>query len=79
VGTKTGPETCFGGSTACSPRPVKVVGGLAFRAVNVGSEYSCGLTTGDLAYCWGDNTAGQLGNGTDSSVGETRPVAVVSP
>jgi hypothetical protein len=79
VGTSAGPEECFGGTAACSSRPVKVVGGLAFRAVNVGLGYSCGLTTEDLAYCWGDNTAGQLGNGTDSSVGETRPVAVVSP
>jgi len=51
-----------------SSRPVAVAGGLRFRTVIAGggivlipSEeqedgYSCGLTTEDLAYCWGDHS-----------------------
>jgi alpha-tubulin suppressor-like RCC1 family protein len=32
--------------------------------VSVGRGYTCGLTTEDLAYCWGSNFAGALGDGT---------------
>ena len=47
---------------------------LAFRQVSAGLEHTCGVTTNDVGYCWGDNRSGQLGNGTlDAS---TRPVAV---
>lgn len=57
-----------------SPRPMAVVGGLQFRFVSAGTGFTCGLTTGDLAYCWGTNSVGQLGDGTRTS--RNRPVAV---
>lgn len=41
--------------------PVPVSGGLTFRSVSVGSAYSCGVTTSNAAYCWGNNGDGQLG------------------
>jgi hypothetical protein len=44
--------------------PTAVAGGLAFRAVSAGYLHSCGVTTGDVAYCWGHNDQGQLGDGT---------------
>jgi alpha-tubulin suppressor-like RCC1 family protein len=34
------------------------------------------VTTDDRAYCWGDNSQGQLGNGTSDSHDHPRPVAV---
>ena len=67
-----------------SAKPVPVAGGLHFRMVVAGggiilipSEqqeggFSCGITTGDLAYCWGDNTNGVLGTSRASAT----PVAV---
>jgi alpha-tubulin suppressor-like RCC1 family protein len=82
-GTGTGPETCFG--SPCNPRPVQVVGGLAFRSVDLGVNHACGLATSKAVYCWGDNAVGQLGAGTDIGPEEcgvpcsTRPVAVVPP
>jgi alpha-tubulin suppressor-like RCC1 family protein len=61
-GTSTGPEIC--GDLPCSTRPVRVVGRWAFHAVSVGSGHTCALTTKDVAYCWGHDFYGQLGNGT---------------
>jgi alpha-tubulin suppressor-like RCC1 family protein len=52
-------------------RPVAVAGGLSFRHVVANSSqqvsgqgYSCGVTRANLAYCWGGNRYGRLGNGT---------------
>ena len=41
-------------------------------------SHSCGLTTARAAYCWGSNSSGKLGNGTDpgSVVTSNLPVAV---
>jgi len=39
-------------------------GGIAFSAVSVGAKHSCGVTASAVAYCWGDNAYGQLGNGS---------------
>jgi alpha-tubulin suppressor-like RCC1 family protein len=59
--------------------PVPVAGGLHFGGVttNVNGFYTCGLTTGKRAYCWGDNSIGQGGNGTTTL--SLTPVAAVGP
>ncbi len=48
---------------------------LVFASVSAGYSYSCGVTTGGAAYCWGSNAYGQLGNG--STTPSTTPTAVV--
>jgi alpha-tubulin suppressor-like RCC1 family protein len=48
---------------------------LVFREVSAGGSHTCGVTTDDRAYCWGDNRGGQLGDGTFAR--RLRPVAVV--
>jgi alpha-tubulin suppressor-like RCC1 family protein len=82
-GTSTGPELCIGG-TPCATRPIPVVGGLAFAAVDGGETHACGVTTGGTAYCWGSSSSGKLGNGSvdapnDCLIGRcsTRPLPVV--
>jgi alpha-tubulin suppressor-like RCC1 family protein len=41
-----------------------VAGGLHFLRVSAGSSHTCGITTANRAYCWGDNQDGELGDGT---------------
>jgi alpha-tubulin suppressor-like RCC1 family protein len=51
---------------------------LAFVQVSAGTFHTCGVTRDGLAYCWGGNDKGQLGNGTSRiNVGYTSPVAVI--
>jgi alpha-tubulin suppressor-like RCC1 family protein len=56
---------------------------LVFRQISVGFFHSCGVTIDDRAYCWGENSQGQLGTGTPTGsqvcqgfACEPRPVAV---
>ena len=55
--------------------PTPVSGGITFASIGAGGYFSCGVAVGGAAYCWGENSSGQLGNGTTSS--STVPVAVV--
>ena len=52
------------GSTTGSAVPVAVSGSLSFMGLAAGSFHTCGFTNAGAAYCWGDNSAGQLGRGT---------------
>jgi alpha-tubulin suppressor-like RCC1 family protein len=83
-GTTTGPDTCCpetgdGGVCAsppapCSMAPIAVGSITSAIAVSVGTESACALLAGGTVQCWGDNTYGQLGDGTATS--SSIPVAV---
>jgi alpha-tubulin suppressor-like RCC1 family protein len=47
---------------------------LTLHLVTASSSFSCGVTTGDRAYCWGNNFYRQVGDGTTSD--RLIPVAV---
>ncbi|MFK7992267.1 MAG: MopE-related protein [Sandaracinaceae bacterium] len=47
-----GGESCLGGSC------------LAPRQVVTGTDFTCALMTDSTVYCWGDDSVGQLGQGT---------------
>lgn len=59
---------------ACGDGPTRPGAGLAFTSVEVGEDHTCGVTERDLAFCWGLNLRGQLGDG--SGADRARPTAV---
>jgi alpha-tubulin suppressor-like RCC1 family protein len=63
------------GTTTNRLTPVAVAGGLRFRQVSAGENFhTCGVTTANVAYCWGRNFSGLLGDGTTAN--HPTPVAV---
>lgn len=52
----------FEGQGCSLPTPVS--GHLSFITLSVGGTTACGLVEGGAAYCWGNGTLGQLGDGT---------------
>jgi len=44
---------------------VPVSGGIAFRSLSAGAEHTCGVDTDGGAWCWGRNSDGQLGSGSE--------------
>lgn len=66
----------LGDGTAAFERltPVAVSGGLTFAALTATGDHTCGLASGGVAYCWGFNSAGQVGDGSTTS--RVSPTAV---
>lgn len=58
--------------------PKEVVGGRQYRQVRAGYSHTCAITRANVAYCWGENHYGQLGNGTTTAApGIATPVRVL--
>ena len=58
--------------------PTIVSGDIHFKSVSSGRTHSCGVSASNAAYCWGANTAGQLGDG-DPTFSSPTPVPVAGP
>ena len=64
------------GTTTSKSSPVSVIGGITnWSQVSAGSSHSLGLTSTGVAYGWGYNGFGQLGDGTTTS--RLSPVSVI--
>lgn len=46
-----------------SPLTFSATGLFAYETIAAGSEFSCGVSTAGIPYCWGRNDRGQIGNG----------------
>ncbi|HKU61759.1 MAG TPA: hypothetical protein VJQ44_11120 [Gemmatimonadales bacterium] len=74
------------GTTSPRLRPAAVAGGRQFRRVETFLQHTCAVTyPGDKAFCWGNNTVGELGIGNNTGPQNGRfgafsakPVAVLS-
>ena len=53
-----------GSNAAMSITPVAVGGGITFRSISAGADHTCGVSTDNRAFCWGNNDWRQLGKGT---------------
>ncbi len=60
----------------CASTPVRVSPRLHFRDLAVAYQHTCGVLTDATIMCWGDNSDGELGNGSHES--SATPVRVVS-
>jgi alpha-tubulin suppressor-like RCC1 family protein len=70
--TGEGTQISYGNTFRNLPMPV--AGNLTFASISLGYQFSCGLTTDALAYCWGSN-GGRLGNGLTADASSPRAVA----
>jgi alpha-tubulin suppressor-like RCC1 family protein len=64
------------GTTTRRLRPRAVLGGLEFREVSTGLGHTCGRTTTNRVYCWGGNSNGQIGDGSETGRLQLTPVEV---
>jgi alpha-tubulin suppressor-like RCC1 family protein len=69
-----GADQLGNGTTVNSATPVPVSGALIFASLSAGALHACGPVNSSVngaafsyAYCWGDNSSGQLGNGTTTN------------
>jgi alpha-tubulin suppressor-like RCC1 family protein len=86
--TDTGDGVCWGrnvegqlgngaSGAGTSTAPSTVTGVSQLVGIATGDAFSCGLRFDGAVYCWGDNSYGQLGNGSTAS--SPTPLAVTLP
>jgi len=58
----------YRGASFYSTVPVNVIGAaLGTRSIASGQSHMCAIVSGGAVHCWGDNTYGQLGDGTGAT------------
>jgi alpha-tubulin suppressor-like RCC1 family protein len=60
-----------------TPAPVDMPGGVLFNRISSTGSHTCAIGNDSNAYCWGQNSNGQVGNGTTTT--QSRPARVSTP
>jgi alpha-tubulin suppressor-like RCC1 family protein len=75
--------SCFGDTggspSPCTLIPLQIAGQLQLTTLTAGDNVACGLDAQNRAYCWGDNSAGQIGNGVAAPGTSSLPHLVTGP
>lgn len=74
LGVTTASAQCPAVNEPCNTSPVAVEGTIGFTTVDAGEEHTCGVGADGIAYCWGENSGAQLGDGTVTDRSVPRPV-----
>lgn len=61
-------------SSSATPLPVVMPGGVTFTAIHAQGNSTCAIGSNNLAYCWGNNSSGQLG--VNNTTAQNRPTLV---
>jgi alpha-tubulin suppressor-like RCC1 family protein len=75
LGDDIGPQLLYASTAGTAGVTFRARSDLFFSSVSTGWRHSCGLDPRGLAWCWGNNFWGQLGDGTRTNSVESRPVA----
>jgi alpha-tubulin suppressor-like RCC1 family protein len=83
AGGQSGDAYCWGSASALGATdplldlltPTLVASPVTFTRLAAGSDHTCGITLALVAYCWGQNASGQLGDGTNQPRSNPLPVA----
>jgi alpha-tubulin suppressor-like RCC1 family protein len=59
--------------------PTPVSGGHSWVTLTLGLDHSCGISTSGTAFCWGQNSQGQLGDGSQTLSSVPIPVQASGP
>lgn len=70
-----GVDTIPTGAITSEPRMV-VNGDLRFERIATGWRHACGIATTGQTFCWGNNSVGELGNGTADTLARRVPTLV---
>jgi alpha-tubulin suppressor-like RCC1 family protein len=65
-------QACIG----CRVAPSPIETDLRFTTISTGSTHTCGIVADGTAYCWGDNSFGQLGYSTSVDCVTGHPCSV---
>ena len=61
------------------PQLIQLTDNLSFEQIDVGPDYACGISNNSQLYCWGSNSNGKLGIGSDNYSSFQKPQLVVMP
>ena len=61
------------------PQLIQLADNLSFEQIDVGPDYACGITNNSQLYCWGSNSNGKLGIGSENYSSVETPQLVVMP
>ncbi len=68
-----------GGGVASSASPSPIAGGHDWISLSAGIDHTCGVTSEGIAYCWGSDDEGAIGNASATQTDRQEPTRIGGP